>query len=274
MINKKPTRKLATMKNIMILPVALFGVYSFATPEYHNVPVVTEPLSIYMTPEIIQNEVRGIIVLKEDGKPLGNAYIMCTVTPGNVTSATSGSDGRFVLGNVPGDSYLIVNCRGYISQTIKADIKSEMIIKMVKDPEDPKYILINDILYKIPESEIATIKTTNNIQENDISIFKFDKDSCYASSVEWIKIANLNPRSDPYLNYRVKATPLFIYEGKFVSTDYIYPEDLKSMRLIPKDEAISKYGCKGLNAIFLITLHYGKKIQNKPVGIIKIKQVD
>jgi hypothetical protein len=44
------------------------------------------------------------------------------------------------------------------------------------------------------------------------------------------------------------------------------------MGIIPKDEAISKYGCKGLNPIFLVTLRYGKKIQNKPVGGIKIRQ--
>lgn len=138
--------------------------------------------------------------------------------------------------------------------------------------EDPKYILINNILYKIPESEIAIIKTTNNIQEKDIAIFKFEKDSCNTLSVEWIKIPTVNPQSnDPYKNYRVKTLPLFICEGKFVSTDYIYPEDIESMRPMPKDEAISKYGCKGLNPIYIVTLRYGKKIQNKPVGIIKIR---
>lgn len=139
--------------------------------------------------------------------------------------------------------------------------------------EDAKYILINDILYKIPEKDITIIKTTNNIQEKDITIFKFDKDSCNTSSVEWIKVASLNPQSnDPYINYRVKTTPLFICEGKFVNTEYIYPEDIESLKPIPKDEAISKYGCKGLNPIFLVTLRYGKKIQNKPVGGIKIGQ--
>jgi hypothetical protein len=139
--------------------------------------------------------------------------------------------------------------------------------------EDFKYILINDILYKIPESEIIIIKTINKIQEKDITIFKFDKDSCNASSVEWIKIASLNPQSnDPYRNYRVKTTPLFICEGKFVNTEYIYPEDIESMGPIPKDEAISKYGCKGLNPIFLVNLRYGRKIQDKPVGGIKFRQ--
>jgi len=138
--------------------------------------------------------------------------------------------------------------------------------------EDPKYIIINDILYKIPESEIANMKSINNIQEKDITIFKFDKDSCYVSSVECIKVESLNPQSnDPYRNYRVKNTPLFICEGKFVSTDYIYPEDIESMGPIPKDEAISKYGCKGLNPIMLVKLRYGRKIQDKPVGIIKIR---
>ncbi len=37
MINKKPTRKYATLKNILILPVVAIVAYAFATPEYHYV---------------------------------------------------------------------------------------------------------------------------------------------------------------------------------------------------------------------------------------------
>ena len=44
MINKKPTRKYATLKNILILPVVAFVVYAFATPEYHYATPASNPI--------------------------------------------------------------------------------------------------------------------------------------------------------------------------------------------------------------------------------------
>jgi TonB family protein len=141
MINKKPTRKYATLKNILILPVVAIVAYAFATPEYNYVAQVNDALAIQQAPAIIQKEVKGI-VLKEDGKPLENVYIACTGTVGNVMSAYSDSNGHFVLSLKQADSYLVLNYPGYKKQIIKADIKSEMIIRMEKDPDykEPKYV--------------------------------------------------------------------------------------------------------------------------------------
>jgi peroxiredoxin len=132
--------------------------------------------------------------------------------------------------------------------------------------EDQKLIFLNDILYKMPEGELTLIKTTYNIQEKDITIFKFNKDSCGVSSVEWIKIPTLNESNDPYNKYRAKTNPLFICDGKFVDTEYIYQDDIQSIEHMRIDKAISIYNCKGLNPIFIIKLRFGKFIQSKPVG--------
>jgi TonB family protein len=134
MINKSPTAKYATVKNILILPVIFFTIYAFAKPEYYNDTQANESLAINQGPEIIQNEVKGII-LKDDGKPLANVSITTSGTVGQSMSVISGPDGRFVISNIPVDTYLILYCSGYKSQTIKADIKSEMAIKMIKNPE-------------------------------------------------------------------------------------------------------------------------------------------
>jgi len=142
MINKKPTRKYATLKNILILPVVAFVVYAFATPEYHYsaAPSNVNLITIYQPPVILQKEVKGI-VLKEDGKPLEGVNISSTGTVGNAFFTSSGKEGRFTLNNVQEDAYLGLFLRGYKSQSIRADFKSEMIIKMVKDPDysEPKY---------------------------------------------------------------------------------------------------------------------------------------
>ena len=132
MINKKPTNRYFAWKNILVLPAILATVYAFATPEYHYVTQETEPLLIYESQAIIQKNVKGI-VLEEDGKPLGGVYIASTGSLGSVMSAYSGSDGRFVLSNVQDNAFLVLNCCGYASVTVKADYKSDMTIKMSKD---------------------------------------------------------------------------------------------------------------------------------------------
>jgi len=142
MINKKPTRKYATLKNILILPVVAFVLYAFATPEYHYSAATSNDnaLSIYQPTVILQKEVKGI-VLKEDGKPLEGVNIMSTGTMGNSRGTNSGSDGRFKIYFAEEDTYLSFMLRGYKEQSIKADFTKEMIIKMVKDPDykEPKY---------------------------------------------------------------------------------------------------------------------------------------
>jgi len=134
MINKKPTRKYATLKNILILPAVAFLVYAFATPEYRSVAAPTEPFTIYQGSEIVQKEVKGI-VFKEEGKPLAGVYIMSTGTTGNASGATTASDGRFLITNVQPDASLVFICKGYKSLTIKPDFSKEMTVKMERDPE-------------------------------------------------------------------------------------------------------------------------------------------
>jgi len=139
--------------------------------------------------------------------------------------------------------------------------------------EELKFILINDILYKMPDSEITKFKKANNILEKDITTFKFSDDSCFAPLVEWIEVTSFKAQlNDPYKNYRVPTTPLYVCEGKFIGIEYIKPEDILSIGIIPKDESVSRYGCKGLNPIFLIKLQSGRTIQSKPTGRLKITQ--
>ena len=134
MINKKPTQRSATLKNLFILPVVAIGIYAFATPEYHSVAALSDPLTIYMAAGLQQKEVKGII-LKEDGKPLTGVSIMSTGTMGNAKMVTSGDDGRFSINNVQEDASLMLHFTGYKGLTVKPDFTKEMSIKMEKDPD-------------------------------------------------------------------------------------------------------------------------------------------
>jgi TonB family protein len=139
MINKKPTRKLATIKNVLILPVVAFVVYAFATPEYHYVAPDSNPFSASQAPPIMQKEVKGI-VKDEDGKPLEGVNIFCTGTIGYAKGTSTDSDGRFKLYDIEEDAYLSFFAPGFKSYSVKADFNSEMVIKMTKDPDyiEPK----------------------------------------------------------------------------------------------------------------------------------------
>ena len=136
MINKKPTRKYATLKNILILPVVAIVVYAFATPEYHSSASSSKDksLNIYQQAAILQKEVKGI-VRNENGKPLDSVFITSTGTMGKAMMAFSGKDGGFSIKNVQDDASLIFMCRGYNRLTLKPDFKNEMSVKMVINTE-------------------------------------------------------------------------------------------------------------------------------------------
>ena len=135
MINKKPTRKYATLKNILILPLVAIVVYAFATPEYHSLVAASsngKSLNIYQQTAIFQKEVKGI-VRNENNEPIDSVFIASTGTMGKAKGALSGKDGRFVIKNVQDDASLIFMCTGYSRLTLKPDFKNEMRVKMVKD---------------------------------------------------------------------------------------------------------------------------------------------
>jgi hypothetical protein len=148
-----------------------------------------------------------------------------------------------------------------------------MIIALFCTPMENGYIIINDILYKMPKSEITKIKTTYKVKDKEVVSFKFTDNRCYASFVEYIVVGEVKKEiKEEWGQYKVETTPFFLFRNKFVDIAYFYPTDIASIKPLPIKEAISKYGCKGLNPIFCITVNKGKDIQSIPVGGIMFKQ--
>jgi TonB family protein len=133
MINKKPSHRYATLKNILILPVVSILIYAFATPEYHKVKEVAGASTINQIQGITQKEVKGI-VYNEAGKPLEGVNISCTGIQGDARMASTGSDGRFSIDNVQSDASLLFFYRGYKQLVLKPDFVKEMNVKMEIDP--------------------------------------------------------------------------------------------------------------------------------------------
>ncbi len=83
--------------------------------------------------EITQNVIRGIVTTN-DGIPLSGVTIKPTLNNNQSIETISDFDGRFKVDDVQSGSSLLIEYRGFKTQTIKADFSSEMVIKLVRDP--------------------------------------------------------------------------------------------------------------------------------------------
>jgi TonB family protein len=117
-----------------------FMLLSFKNSKYQ--PSLTNPSQMGI--EIQQNNVKGI-VLTEDGKPLVNATITA-IGPNNTNLETVAfPDGRFTLSGLQSGASLNIECQGFKTQTLKADLSSMMTVKMVRDPDYKGIVLILEI---------------------------------------------------------------------------------------------------------------------------------
>jgi beta-lactamase regulating signal transducer with metallopeptidase domain len=91
--------------------------------------------------EFTQGVVRGI-VLAEDGKPLIGATITTAGSNNTSSKVTTDLDGRFTLNVIQTGASLLIECRGFKGQTLKADFASEMVVKLVRDPDYKGKIII------------------------------------------------------------------------------------------------------------------------------------
>lgn len=133
--------------------------------------------------EIQQNVVKGI-VLGADGKPLFLAEIEIKGT-NNVPieyGTQTGSDGRFILSNIKKDASLLISGIGYKDLTVKADFTSEMVIKMVKDPEYKKTVMTIDVTY-YHEGENVRIRMTDDKNLESLIVID-DKTSNYKGEIK------------------------------------------------------------------------------------------
>jgi TonB family protein len=169
MINKKPTRRYATLKNILIFPLIAIGFYSFAKPEYHYAPLVDKIPAGYKVQSIVGKEVKGTVV-NEEGNPIKGATV---IIPGTHTGVSTDASGHFTIGNVPEDSHLIISSKGCVSQYLEPAFSSEMTVKMLLEKGNPESLLIRDSFKNGPHpliiiNGVESNKRFNEIDENEI----------------------------------------------------------------------------------------------------------
>ena len=91
-----------------------------------------------------QNIVRGI-VLTENGKPLGGATITGTGIDNTSSETIADFDGRFTLYDIKHEASLLIAYSGFKSQTLKADFASEMVVRLVRDPDFNGRVFVTEV---------------------------------------------------------------------------------------------------------------------------------
>jgi TonB family protein len=91
-----------------------------------------------------QNPVRGI-VMTTDGIPLFGATITTTGTDSTSSKVTTDFDGRFNISDIQAGASILIEFPGFIGQTLKADLSSEMVIKLERDPDYKGRVFIPEV---------------------------------------------------------------------------------------------------------------------------------
>jgi len=94
--------------------------------------------------EMEQSIVRGIVIT-EDGKLLFGATISSTGTDNTSSETIADFDGRFLVNDINPGTSLLIEYRGFKSQTLKADFASEMVVKLVRDPDFIGRVFITEV---------------------------------------------------------------------------------------------------------------------------------
>jgi beta-lactamase regulating signal transducer with metallopeptidase domain len=131
MINKKPSSKLANLKNLLVLPILAFAAYAFVTPEYHYAPSAADNVSVALSNA--NASVKGN-VLNEQNKPMWGVTISIS---NNAAKVHTDQNGSFNLDNVPTGTSIVCSFVGYQTLTLTADFSKSMTFKMVKDFDAP-----------------------------------------------------------------------------------------------------------------------------------------
>jgi hypothetical protein len=124
----------------LFMGTALFLLLSFKESDEQPSPSnLTETGTV-----IQQNIVRGI-VMTESGKPLFGATISRTGTDSTSSETIADFDGRFTFNDIKPGTSLLIEYRGFKSQTLKADFASEMVVRLVRDPDFNGRVFITEV---------------------------------------------------------------------------------------------------------------------------------
>jgi hypothetical protein len=275
-----PYRKL---KVLFVLPVFAIIFYAFAEPEYHYLQTKGNKVTILKIPGIIVKEVKGFVVNKF-GKHLEGVIIKVTGTSRGVSTDDMG---RFTIGSLSEGDSLVFSYEGYETMNLKPDFTSDMIVKLLKDPDfkgemksgidtsqtpknKPLVVIDGVVEEKIFMTEIDPHKVISmNVLRDKDATKKYGAEGkngvIELSSSRGITNPNaqqIRIRSTIPSSGELMSDPLIVIDGT-ISPDGlngINPSDIESIAVHKDKRATEKYGEKGKDGVIEIKTKKGSSL--------------
>ena len=229
-----------------------------------------------------QNSVDGVVISTADNQPVIGASV---VVVGSKTGVTTDIDGAFKL-NVPAGTKLEVSCIGYVTKTVVASAKMQVLLDEDKELLEEAVVVGYGTMRKSDLSGASV-----SMKEDDLKgsiITNLDQSlQGRAAGVSAVQTSGA-PGSSSSIRVRGQATvnagaePLYVIDGVIVqgggtsASDYglsylgngkistisplatINPNDIVSMEVLKDASATAIYGAQGANGVILITTKRGK----------------
>jgi TonB family protein len=249
MMKKTITSPYRKLKVLLVLPVFAIVFYAFATPEYNYVTPTDDGTTITKNAIVIVKNLKGV-VLKEDGTPLPGAAILVA---GTKIRATSDASGNFNLAEVPEDAFIVISCRGYLTQFLKAEFVSMMSVKLLKDPDYKETEL--SIISGRPDPSAISLQIDETWNTLPAALIVIDGKESSREELEKINPSNIFSMN---VLKGASATKTFGEKGKNgVIIITLKPEDLKNQKIV-KGTVLNKEGKPVENASIMSTGKLGE----------------
>lgn len=210
--------------------------------------------------EIVQNEVRGIVVDQQD-QPVPGANVKdiknnkATVTDGN---------GRFQL-MLPQNAVLTISHTGYKTQEVEVGSRNDLRIKLLLEDEILDEVLV--VAYGTQKRASFTGSASVLKAETFAGTPRSSAMEAIQGNVPGVISSSGTGQPGEIPNIRIRgigsttgASPLYVIDGIPVessSTIAINPNDIESMSVLKDASAASLYGSRAANGVIIITTKKG-----------------
>jgi len=205
-------------------------------------------------------DVKGKVV-DENDQPIPGANVM---SKDGVHKTITNTQGQFSLKGLEDGTILLVSYLGYVTQEIKADSKSELLIKLVSQVGDLNDVVIVGYGTQKKASVVSSISTvkgetlrfptrnlTNNIagQVSGLIAIQRSGEPGYDNSEFWIRGIS---------TFAGGSSPLVLVDGVPRKISDIEPDEIESFSVLKDAAATSVYGAEGANGVVIITSKRGR----------------
>ncbi len=201
------------------------------------------------------------VVESVQGEPLiGVTILVEGTTVGTVTDF----DGKFVLGDIPAKSTLVISYVSYQTQKVVVDKDQSLVIKLVEDNVDLDEVVVvgygamkkSDLtgaVAVVDSEQLANKKTTNVAEalQSAVPGVSIRKGGGLAGDGVSVKIRGVSTYGS--------TEPLYIIDGFAGDISTVNPNDIKSINVMKDAAAAAIYGSVAANGVVIIETKGGNK---------------